>query len=117
MTRLTIICISFIIVSLMFAGISNAAIDQKSIMGMWLFDEGKGDAAKDSSGNGNDGVLTNGPEWEDGKFSKALSFDGVGTFVNCGNGESIQLSDKITIWGFRSNGTILVDPFKLVAAS
>ena len=105
MKRLTVVSISFIIVSLMFAGISNAAIDQKSIMGMWLFDEGKGDAAKDSSGNGNDGVLTNGPEWEDGKFSKALSFDGVGTFVNCGNGESIQLSDKITISGWvRNNG-------------
>jgi hypothetical protein len=38
------------------------------IVGAWLLD---GDG-KDSSGNGNDGVVTGGPEWEAGKFGQAM---------------------------------------------
>ena len=54
MKRLTIICISFIIVSLMFAGQSYAEIDSESILGIWLLDEGSGDITEDASGNGHD---------------------------------------------------------------
>ena len=36
-----------------------------------------GTVAYDSSGNGHDGNLTNGPTWTDGKIGGALSFDGV----------------------------------------
>jgi hypothetical protein len=42
------------------------------VIGAWLFDEGEGDTAKDSSGNGVDGVLVGGPEWVDGVFGNAL---------------------------------------------
>ena len=63
---------------------SHAKIDPKTIVGMWLFDEGNGDVAKDSSGNGNDGTLK-GPKWIDGKFGKALSFNGTSDYVNAGN--------------------------------
>ena len=76
MTRLTIICISFIVVSLMFAGISDAKIDPKNIMGMWLLDEGSGKVTKDLSGNGNDGNIV-GAEWVEGKNGKGLEFDGT----------------------------------------
>ena len=38
---------------------------------------GSGTVAYDSSGNGHDGNLTNGPTWTDGKIEGALSFDGV----------------------------------------
>jgi len=52
------------------------ALKKDSIVGMWLFDDGKGDAAKDSSGNGLDGKLINGPEWtKSGKFGGALEFE------------------------------------------
>ena len=47
------------------------------LVGWWKFDEGNGTVAYDSSGNGNDGNLTNGPIWTDGKIGGALSFDGV----------------------------------------
>ncbi len=79
MVRLTIAAvISLVVISLRFAGISSAKIDPKNIVGMWLFDEGKGDIAKDSSGNKNDGTLMNDPKWVDGKKKpgKALEFDG-----------------------------------------
>ena len=63
---------------------SYAKIDPKTIVGMWLFDEGNGKIAKDLSGNGNDGTLE-GPNWVDGKFGKALEFSGAGDYVNTGN--------------------------------
>ena len=96
MTRLTIICIGVVVVSLMFVGISNAKIDKKAIMGMWLFDEGKGDAAKDSSENGNDGKLTGDPQWVEGKFGgDALEFNGD-DFVDYGMQE-YEFGGAITV--------------------
>ncbi|HIE28238.1 TPA: hypothetical protein EYP66_13215 [Candidatus Poribacteria bacterium] len=52
--RLTLIC-----VSLIFINISSAKIDPGTIVGLWLFDEGAGDVARDSSKYGNDGNLFN----------------------------------------------------------
>ncbi len=79
MTRL--VCICFIFGCLMLTGQSSAKIDPESIMGMWLFNEGQGDIAKDSSKNGNDGKLTNGPKWVQGKCGGALEFDGTDDYV------------------------------------
>lgn len=55
---------------------TDAAIDRDTIMGIWLLDEGLGDTAKDSSGNGNDGEIV-GAQWTDGKEGQALEFDGA----------------------------------------
>ena len=68
-----------------------AAIDPENIVGIWLFDEGDGDVAMDSSGNGNDGTLLNNPEWVDGKLGMALEFDGSSTSVDCGDTESMNI--------------------------
>ncbi len=90
MTRLTIICISFIIIILMFAGQSYADVDSETVVGIWLFDEGGGDVAIDSSGNGNDGTL-NGPEWtNESKFGGALEFNGAGSYIEFATGESMK---------------------------
>lgn len=70
---------AFFIISLLTTS-SYAKLDIKTCMGMWLFDEGSGDTAKDSSGNQNDGTLMNGPKWVTGKFGKALEFEG-GSYV------------------------------------
>ena len=68
---------SLIVLSLMFTSIGNAEFDLETVAGMWLFDDGKGDTAVDSSENGNDGELVNGPKWiKNGKFESALEFDG-----------------------------------------
>ena len=45
-TRLKLLCVSLIVISLMFVGISSAEIDFKTCVGMWLFDEGRGDASR-----------------------------------------------------------------------
>ena len=41
------------------------------------FDEGNGETTKDRV-KGVNGNLTNNPKWVDGKFNKALEFDGKG---------------------------------------
>ncbi len=79
------------------------------------FDEGSGITAKDSSRYRNDGTLKNGtdascfvngacPDWVDGKFGKALEFDG-GDYVNVSDDDSLDISDEITIsvWVNRTN--------------
>lgn len=70
-----------VVLMLMSVGFLQARGD---IVALWLFDEGNGDVAKDSSGNGHDGNLTNGPKWVEGKFGKALEFDGVDDYVDPG---------------------------------
>jgi len=50
------------------------------VVGAWHFDEGNGTFAHDTSGEGNDGTIY-GANWTDGKFGKALSFDGVDDYV------------------------------------
>ena len=66
-----------IVLSLMFADTSTAEFDLETVVGMWLFDEGKGNTAADSSENGNDGKFENDPKWtKDGKFGSGLEFDG-----------------------------------------
>jgi len=89
------VCVGIVAISLALAGWSSAKIDPETCAGMWLFDEGEGEIAKDSSGNGNDGEIF-GAKWVDGKFGGALEFDGD-DYVNCGNGPSLQIQDEITI--------------------
>lgn len=54
---------------------STSKIDPESAMGIWLFDHGKGDTVKDTSGNGNDGKIV-GAERVEGKEGKGIEFDG-----------------------------------------
>ncbi|MHC4204764.1 MAG: LamG-like jellyroll fold domain-containing protein [Planctomycetota bacterium] len=90
MKRLLAIYIGFLIVSLMFTGKSYAEIDTDTIVGIWLFDEGRGDIAQDSSVNGNDGTL-NGPVWTStSKFGDALEFNGADSYIEFATGESMK---------------------------
>ena len=92
-TRLVLVCVSLILTGT-FTLQSSAAIDMEDAAGIWLFDEGNGDVAKDSSGKGNDGKLINGPEWVDGKYGTALEFDGSSTSVETEHDDSMNLGDK-----------------------
>jgi len=69
------------VIYLILTGQSFAQIDRETIVGIWLFDEGSGKAARDFSGKGNSGGLMNNPEWVEGKFGKALKFDGKDDYV------------------------------------
>ena len=80
-----------------FASGSLAAPGVDSLVGYWAFDEEKGDAAKDYSGNGNDGVLKGGPGWVSGQFGTALDFDGVDDYVEVPTMAGIDAFDEGTI--------------------
>jgi len=74
------------------------------------FDEGFGNITEDDSGYGNDGILKDAntadgntpPEWVDGKFGKALQFDGVDDYVEVADFDSTfrfyNNSFTITAW-------------------
>ena len=66
----------FFIVCLIFAGNSHAQPFLDDIVAMWLFDEGKGKTVEDSSGNGLHGEFGRKPEFVEGQFGTALSFNG-----------------------------------------
>jgi hypothetical protein len=86
---------------------SYAKIDLKTAAGIWLFDEGKGDTAKDSSGNQNDGKLVGSPKWVDGQFGKGLEFDGLNNYVNVEYNSVFDMTKGLTIaaWIKRTSAT------------
>ncbi|MDC1309875.1 immunoglobulin domain-containing protein, partial [Opitutales bacterium] len=67
------------------------------LVAWWKFDEGDGTVAYDSSGNGHDLNLTNGPTWTTGEIGGALSFDGVDDFVQT-SVASNSLPISISTW-------------------
>ena len=91
--KLSLMCAGLTFLGLIFADLSSAEIDPKTIAGAFLFDEIKDKKAKDSSDNGNDGELVNGPKVVDGKFGKALEFDGT-NHVECGNPDSLDINTE-----------------------
>jgi hypothetical protein len=103
LARLSLLCISLMVISLIFTAQSNAKIDPKSIVGIWPFDEGQGNVAKDSSGKGNDGKLMGSPKWVGGKFGSALEFDGAKAYVDIGDNPALApTTNKLTVvaWVF-----------------
>jgi len=67
-------------------------------VGYWKFDEGSGNIAYDSSGNGNDGTLINNPQWIDGIDGNALLLDGTASFVDVPSSASLVIhGDQIAV--------------------
>ena len=78
---LTFLCISLFFTSLVLTSISRAKL-MDNVVAIWPFDEGEGEIISDASGNGNAGAFASGkPKWVDGKFGKALKFNGVDDWV------------------------------------
>ncbi|MDQ1316411.1 MAG: LamGL protein [Candidatus Poribacteria bacterium] len=73
----------------------------KDLVAAWSFDEGSGNNAKDISGNGHDGTIT-GAKWTDGKFGKALDFNGDGDQVLVPNDDKLNIKGELTVeaWVF-----------------
>jgi hypothetical protein len=65
----------------------------------WKFDETSGTKASDSAGN-NPGAVY-GAKWIDGKMAKALRFDGIDDYVDCGKA-AVLAPEKMTVafWAF-----------------
>lgn len=96
-TKVTVLCLGLMAIGLLLTVPGYSKIDPGTVVGLWLFDEGKGDTVKDSSGNGNDGKLMGNPKWIKGKFGNALEFDGDGDYVDCGNADILSMENEITV--------------------
>ena len=100
--RLTMVFVNLTFICLIFTLQSSTRIDPKTIVGMWLFDEGNGDTAKDFSRNGNDGKLMGSPKWVSGKFGKALEFNGVNDGVEISTPDNFNFLTWTYVLWFRS---------------
>jgi Concanavalin A-like lectin/glucanases superfamily/Viral BACON domain len=68
-----------------------------SLVGAWGFNEASGTTAADSSGNGNNGTITNATHTTTGKFGGALSFNGSNAFVQVPDANSLDLTTGMTL--------------------
>lgn len=80
MMRISAICVSIAAGIFLFTAFPGLAF-RENIVAAWLMDEGAGKKVGDSTGNHADGSITGNVEWVDGKFGKALRFDGATTYV------------------------------------
>ena len=69
----------------------------EGLAGEWTFEEGEGDVARDTSDNNNNGLLKNGPKWVDDGIGKALLFDGVDDYVDCGATDLLDITEQISL--------------------
>jgi hypothetical protein len=82
----------------------DAAATLQPIMSL-DFDAGAGTVAADSSGNGNNGTLLNGPVWTTGVTGRALRFDGSNDEVTVADSASINsVTAQVTVaaWVYRT---------------
>lgn len=84
---------------------SSYAIDPNTIIGLWYLDEGKGEVIIDSSGKKHDGNLTGDTEWVDGKFGKALQFDGQDDCVEIPF-EGVPEQYTLSVWIYQESAAI-----------
>ena len=91
-------------------GLSYAAIDPESIVGMWTLDEGNGIEVKDVSGNNRHGTFSGeAPNWVDGKFGYAIDFDTFGEVVRIPNFSVVAPVKDITITFWTKLGDVAND--------
>ena len=116
LTKLKLLCVSVGVITLLGTSLGYSVdIDamMKSAAGIWLFDEGTGKKAEDISGNGNDGELVKSPKWVQGKFGKALEFNGKDTCVQTEQ-KLLDNLEEFTILCWVKTGNITVNRVGLV---
>ena len=57
------------------ARLAVAEVSPESVVGVWLFDDGVGTAARNDARGGRFGALSGGASWTDGRFGGAVPFD------------------------------------------
>jgi hypothetical protein len=82
------------ILILIFSGMCIAS--DKDLIAYWNFDEGSGQIVKDQTGNGHDGKLVSDPKWIQGKFGKALEFDGKSNYVEVPDSPDLAIEANAT---------------------
>src|SRR5689334_15610482 len=81
----------------------------------YAFDETSGTTALDASGNGNNGVLTNGPLFVVGKNANGVRLDGVNDYVNLGNPASLRLTGSMTLSAWINSSAFPADDAAIIS--
>ena len=105
LVSLVLVCFSLFGVGVLFVSTVSAEIDPGTIVGMWLFDEGKGNVATDDSGNGLEGEFEGKPKWVKGQFGQALEFDGKGAFVRIADHDNPTKAITVSAWAKSTGDT------------
>lgn len=74
--RRALACVGLTVISLWFTSMGTTKINPKTVVAVWLLDEGQGKEVGDASGNGHDGAIKGAVKWAKGKFGNALEFPG-----------------------------------------
>jgi len=73
------------------------SLNTGGLVAWWKMDDGSGNTAADSSGNGLAGTLVGNPTWADGIAGGALKFDGDGDYVDIGKDAKFNIASQITV--------------------
>jgi hypothetical protein len=79
-----------------------------SPVGYWKFDEGSGNIAHDSSGNGNDGIIHT-ATWTTGIVGDALHFNGVDSWVEIPSSPALTGLSQITLEAWIEQDSLSTD--------
>ncbi len=93
MCKKLIYLVSFVLV--LSVVLTSAA--KAELVGWWRLDEGSGTIVTDLSEYGNDGTLQGDPQWVNGKFGKALQFNGVDEFVEIPHADILTVDNEVTV--------------------
>ncbi len=72
----------------------------RSLVALWLFDEGAGNTVRDSGENGLHGRIIGGARWVDGKIGKGVNISGEGQSVVVENDRVLDVTTGMTIMGW-----------------
>ena len=81
-------------------GLALASVSDAALVGWWKFDDGSGEVAKDSSGKGYHGTITN-PLWVAGHYGGALNFEGT-SYVDVPpeSWSTIERQATVSFWAY-----------------
>jgi hypothetical protein len=88
---------SIAVATLAMAVFASPAMASSGPVGDWQLDEGSGTHVADSSGAGNNGVLSGGAAWVAGHPGSALNFDGTDGKVDVPDSASLEPATAVTV--------------------
>ena len=92
MKRFTVVLISMVLV----LGIASIGLCKGTLIAAYTFDNDPANGVKDVTGNGHNGVIKD-ATYVDGKFGKALEFDGTTSQVEIPNKDDLNIKGAITL--------------------
>gem|GEM_PF-698801 len=92
-----------------------AVAQTSGLVAAYAFNESSGTTTADASGNGNNGVLTNGPLFVAGKNSNGVRLDGVNDYVNLSNPPSLRLTGSMTLSAWINSSAFPADDAAIIS--